>query len=307
MAIERRLTFYAWTDTSENHPFDRLAAATEVGGLGTADVVYDNGRDELTAVDIISIGTEDVPTKLLLHALHGPGNRPSEYGPGEGTRTIQIGDGRYTGFTAHVMVWKDKVAALDTHSNSPGLGRLAIYFRKQAKQRVAFRPLYNQRAAEKLNDLDGIRGVDLAIHDSHKVIQARNQGMLESLIPPRDFPSISVSAGMSRKQPKDSYIDPAVEEELLELADSAEQYFDRLIVRGLSKSQRTKTGKKKSVSVNLLSERLHIAESLASDEENPSLPRQDVAFSRLAAARQKLNQTGELEDAAEARLSLETD
>lgn len=305
MPVDRRLTFYAWADANEKHPFDRLLAASAVKALGKGDVVLDHGQDELTAVEIVSAGKEASPTKLLLHALHGPGSRPSEYGPGEGTRTIQIGKGRYTAFTGHLLIWPDKIAAIDVHANSPGLGRLAVYFRKQTNQRVVFRPLYNQGAAQRLKDLDGIRGVDFGIHEAHKIIQARKRGMLRSLLPSRKFPSIRVSAGMSRKQPKDSYLEQEVEDELMALADSAEQFFDRLIVRGLSKSEKTKTGKKKSVQVNLLSERLHIARSLANDANNPSLPRQDVAFAALSKARSKLDGSGELEAAVEARLSLD--
>lgn len=51
----------------------------------------------------------------------------------------------------------------------------------------------------------------------------------------------------------DAYFEPEVEEELFDLADSAEQFFDRLIIRGLSKTEKTPTGQKKSVEV--LSER----------------------------------------------------
>ncbi len=305
MAVDRRLTFYAWADTNQKHPFDRLKGASALKGLGKGKIVLDHGEDELTAVEIVSVGTMTAPTKLLLHALHGPGSRPSEYGPGVGTRTIQIGKGSYTAFTGHVLIWEDKIAATDIHTNSPGFGRLAVYFRRQAGERVIFRPLYNQGTADRLKDLEGIRGVDFAIHESHKIVQARKSGMLRSLIPRRKFPSISVAVGMSRKEPKDSYIEPDVEEELLGLADDAEQFFDRLIVRGLSKTEKTATGKKKSVKVNLLSERLHVERNLESDTVNPSLPDQARVFTALASARSGLDQTGALEDAVEARLSLD--
>jgi hypothetical protein len=198
MSVDRRLTFYAWANVNEKYPFDRLQAATTVAALGKTDIVLDHGSDELTAVEVISRGKGNAPTKLLVHALHGPGSRPSEYGPGEGTRTIQIGKGRYTAFTGHMVIWPDKIAALDLYANCPGLGRVAVYFRKQVNQRVVFRPLYNQGAANRIKDLDGIRGVDFAIHDPHKIVQARKRGMLRSILPSRKFPSIRVSAGIDR-------------------------------------------------------------------------------------------------------------
>jgi hypothetical protein len=305
MSVDRRLTFYAWADTNQKHPFARLKGATTLRALGKGQIVLDHGDEELTAVEIVSVGTKTAPTRLLLHALHGPGSRPSEYGPGVGTRTIQIGKESFTAFTGHVLIWEDKIAATDLHANSPGLGRLAVYFRRQAGERVVFWPLYNQETADRLKDLEGIRGVDFAIHESHKIVQARKRGMLGSLIPRRKFPSISVAVGMSRKEPKDSYIESEVEEELLGLADHAEQFFDRLIVRGLSKTQKTATGRKKSVKINLLSERLHIERALENDAVNPSLPDQDQAFGALASARTKLDKSGTLEDAVEARLSLD--
>src|SRR5262245_10739302 len=112
MAIDRRLVFYAWADTNERHPFDRLTGAATLGALPRDEMVLDGGQDTLTAVEVVAAGDNDAPTRLLLHALHGPGSRPSEWGPGEGTQTIDIGEGRYTAFTSHVSVWRDKVAAL---------------------------------------------------------------------------------------------------------------------------------------------------------------------------------------------------
>jgi hypothetical protein len=305
VAFKRRLVFYAWADTSERFPFERLVAAAEVDGLETSKVVLDKDGETPTAVEIVEVGTGTSPTHLLLHALHGPENRPSEWGPGEGARTIDIGPDRFTAFTSHVAIWRDKVAAMDTHANAPGLGRLSNYFWKQAKQRVAFRPLYRQGTAERLRDLDGIRGVDFSIHDPHKIEQARKRGMIRSVLPQRKFPSVHVTAGMSRKEPRDAYIDDELASELFEIADSAEQYFDRITIRGLSKTERTPKGQKKTVEINLLSERLQREATLDPEPENPSLPERTGVFSALGAARQALDATGELQDAAEARLSLD--
>jgi hypothetical protein len=294
VGVKRRLTFYGWADTSEAHPFDRLRAAREVGDLDPDEVVLEQTDGGLTAVDLVEVGDADTPTRLLLHALHGPDSRPSDWGPGEGTRIIEIGEGRYTAFTSHVEIWPDKVAAIDLHANAPGLGRLSQYFWKRATERVAFRPLYRQDASERLRDLDGVRGFDFSIHEPHKVQQARRHGMLGSLLPNRDFPSIYVSAGMSRKQPKDAYVDDEVAQELFEIADSAEDLFDRI-----------ETGKKKSVRVNLLSERLKVEAELNNDRNNPSLPVQGDAFDALDGARAELQRDGELQAAVEARLALD--
>jgi hypothetical protein len=115
---------------------------------------------------------------------------------------------------------------------------------RQATERVCFRSLYEQETADRLRDLDGIRGVEFSIHESHKIQRARARGMLGSVLPRRHFPSVHVSAGMSRKEPEDAYVDDELAEELFSLADDAEQYFDRIKIRGLSKTERTATGRR---------------------------------------------------------------
>jgi hypothetical protein len=305
MAFKRRLVFYAWADTNENHPFQRVTGAEVLAGLAADEVVLDHGDDYLTAVEVVDPGGAERPTRLVLHALHGPGSRPSEWGPGEGMRSIRIGRGRYTAFSSHVVLWKDKIAALDTHANAPGLGRLSTYFMRQATERVAFRPLFEQGTADRLRDLDGIRGVEFSIHEPHKIQRARARGMLGSVLPQRHFPSIYVSAGMSRKEPEDAYLDDELAEEIFALADEAEQFFDRLMIKGRSNTEKTATGKKKTVEVNLLSERLQIEDSLEEARQNPSMPAQEAVFSALDSARHELQRGSKLAAAVEARLALD--
>ena len=307
MAFKRRLVFYAWADTNENHPFQRIAGAAALGALSDDKVVLTHGEDYLTAVEVVDPGTGRTPTRLVLHALHGPGSRPSQWGPGEGAKSIRIGRGRYTACSSHVVLWGDKIAALDAHANAPGLGRLSAYFMRQATERVCFRALYEQETADRLRDLDGIRGVEFSIHEPHKIQRARARGMLGSVLPRRHFPSVHVSAGMSRKEPEDAYIDDELAEELFSLADDAEQYFDRIKIRGLSKTERTATGKKKSIEVNLLSERLQVEDSLEEARGNPSMPAQEAVFAALDSARRELQRGGRLAAAAEARLALDAD
>lgn len=303
MAVNRRLTFYAWADINENHPFDRAGGATTLAGLEADEIVLDQGEDTLTAVDMLEVGHDGAPTRLLLHALHGPGSRPSQYGPGEGTQVINIGEGRYTAFTSHVVIWQDKIAAIDMHANAPGLGRLSTYFWKQAQERVAFRPLYKQDVAERLQDLEGIRGVDFSIHEPHKITETRKRGMLGSLLPRRKFPSIHVSAGMSRRDPHNAYLDDEIAQEIFEIADDAEQFFDRITIRGRSKTEKTPAGRPKTIEINLLSERLQIERQLDTDAANPSLPDQEKVFAALDGARRTLTRDGRLQDAVEARLA----
>jgi hypothetical protein len=75
------------------------------------------------------------------------------------------------------------------------------------------------------------------------------------LDPTGEVPWIHVSAGMRRKQPHDAYIDDELADELFAIEDCAEQFFDHVTIRGLSKTEKTETAKKASAEINLLSER----------------------------------------------------
>ncbi len=110
---------------------------------------------------------------------------------------------------------------------------------------------------------------------------------------------------MSRKDPRDAYLDDEVAAELLEIADDAEHFFDSMRIRGRSKTEKTPAGSPKTVEINLLSQRLQVERELHSDPENPSLPDQAEAFAALDAARTVLAGDGRLQAAVEARLAFD--
>lgn len=303
MAFNRRLVFYCWADSNPKKPFDRVGGTNILKELSPGELVLEHGDEYLTAVEIVAAGSDSSPSRLLLHALHGPESRPSQWGPGEGSRSIEIGENRYTAFTSHVSIWGDQIAAFDAHANAPGLGRLSAFYLRRADQRVAFHPLYEPDATDRLNDLESIRGVEFSIHDSVKVEKAKAHGMISELLPSRDFPSIQVSAGMGQASQHDDHIDDDIAGELFEIADVAEQFFDRIKIRGLSKTRKTKTGQSATVEINLLTERLQVEHSLKSDPENPSMPEQDDVFEAPRAARTSLEGGDKLARAAEGRLA----
>ena len=76
VAVNRRLTFYAWADTNENHPFDRVGGASTLAGLDADEIVLDQGEEGLTAVEIVAVGDGVVPTQLLLQAVRRDGGHP---------------------------------------------------------------------------------------------------------------------------------------------------------------------------------------------------------------------------------------
>lgn len=302
--LKRRIIFSAWADTVEKQPFDRLAAAEMLSTLEPDEVVLEHG-EALTAVELIQKGTENKPTRLRLLALHDAANAPSAWGPGQGASLIDLGADQYSAFITHVSLWPNRIAAHDAHANAPGLGRLATYLHRLTDQKVAFRALYEQGLTDQLEDLVGVRGVEFAIHSPHKTQTA--EGMFGSLIPrlaPK-APSIRVSLGMGRRGPRDAYLDPEIAETVHDLADKAEQFFDSLKIRGKSKTITTEAGRPATVEVNLLSHRLSVDEQVPRDGDNPSVPEPKALFKAVTRARNRLQDSGALAKAVEARVLLD--
>jgi hypothetical protein len=304
--IKRRLIFSAWADAIEKQPFDRLAAAADaLASLTPDEVVLEHG-EALTAVELIRRGTEDKSTRLRLLALHDAKSAPSSWQAGEGARVINLGDGQYSAFITHVSLWPNKIATHDGHANAPGLGRLALYLHQLAGQKVLFRALYEQGLADQLEDLDGIRGLEIGIHSPHKA-QSIGGGMVENLLPSfaKKVPSLRVHMGMGRKGSRDAYLDPEVADLVHEVSDKAEQLFDSFKVSGKSKTIKTPKGAPKTVIINMLSHRLSIEKDLPRDGSNPSMPDEKELFKAVTSANRELRDSGALAAAVEARLVLD--
>jgi hypothetical protein len=304
--LKRKITFSAWADASKRRPFDRVSAADTVENLDASDSVA-TWDDRLTAVIVDQVGDDGTPTHLRLYALHDEANRPLDFAPGEEPTALALGDDRYTAFLVHVVIWEDKIVGFDRHTNAPGLGRLAHYFREKAEEKVIFRSLFDPSLSERLKELDGVRAVEYAIHDPHKAAQLRAQhpGMVKDLVPRRfgqKAPSFSVKLGMGRKGSRDAYLSDELTNDLLELADAADVFFDALNVTGKSKNERTAAGNPKTIKLNLLSSRLHRERELPRDPGNPSVPRHKRAYKEIEKVRASFEEGDVLERAVEARL-----
>jgi hypothetical protein len=303
--IKRRLVFSAWANAIEKQPFDRLAAAEAIAALSPEDVVLEHG-EALTAVELIQRGSDEKPTRLRVLALHDAKSAPSSWRAGEGASVINLANGRYSAFMTHVSLWPNKIAAHDAHANAPGLGRLGVYLHHLAGQKVLFRALYEQGLADQLADLKGIRGLEIGIHSPHKA-QSTNDGMVGSLLPrlAKKVPSMRISFGMGLKGPRNAYIDPEIAELVYEVSDKAEQLFDSFKVKGQSKTIKTPKGAAKTITVNMLSQRLCVEVDLPRSTDNPSVPEQADLFKAITRGKRELDENGALAAAVEARLVLD--
>lgn len=304
--VKRKLTFVAWADAIKAKPFDLDAAGTALTAIPAVDRVLAHG-DQLTAVDHAVAGTQAKPVQLRLLALHDADNAPSEWDPSGGARRITIGAGSYTAFFTHVVIWPDNVAAFDVHANAPGLGRLAEYIKEHTGQRVLFRALYEQGLKEQLEDLAGYRGFEYGVHDPHKKAQLGSSGMVGSILPKvwQKIPSMRVKVGMGRRGRRDAYLAPDVVDDVIAITDSAEQFFDSLILRGPSKTQKTPKGRPRTIEVNLLSQRLRVEESIKREADGGNLPDRAAIFAAMEKARGQFDQAGKIQAAQEARIVLD--
>jgi hypothetical protein len=300
------LTFVAWADASEKRPFDLEAAVKKLTQLDANEIVLPHGQDLLTAVDHVRTGTQTRASELQLLALHDAANAPSEWGPGAGARPVTIDKDRYTAFFTHVLIWPDKLAAFDGHANAPGLGRLAEYLRIRTGQRLIFRALYEQGLKERLEDIEHFRSFEYGIYDPQKkAALAGNTGMIGGL--PKlwqKVPSVSVKMGMSRRSRRDAYLPPEVADDVLAMSEVAEQFFDRMVIWGPSKTRKKRNGRPEQVRVDLLSERLRREREIKRSDDG-NLPDRDATFKALRDLRNELDADGKLQAAQEARIFLD--
>jgi hypothetical protein len=199
---------------------------------------------------------------------------------------VDFGEGRYSAFFTHVAIWSDKVVGHDVHPNAPGLGRLGEYIRANSDQRVIFRALYEQGLADSSRTSKACGPSSTASTARIRSSRRRTRGC--SAHCSRTVPTCPLSASRwewGRKSRRDAYLPPDLADEVVGLADKAEQFFDALVIRGKSKTQKTAAGNPRTVEVNLLSRRLHVPVDLPRDPANRSAVEQSTAFSALTVGR----------------------
>jgi hypothetical protein len=260
-------------------PFVYDQALSELGNKIEGDpsfAIMEN--DEVTtAVTVVAPGSPTEPGKVQLLALRSTDNRPSQWRPGERLGPLPLQDDQYPADVTHVMIWPDGIAAQDLHVNAPRLGRLSFYLRHQVSAHVSFEPLYQPDMLERLQQLRGqLRLVEISM--TRPEYLDNDRGAFGTLLPSvfgSRAPSVSVHIGMGRRGPRDRFLDDATEEVVFQIAESAHDQVDRLVIGGRNRT----TGK--SDRVNLLSERLQEKVEITARADVPALPDEDEVFREL--------------------------
>jgi hypothetical protein len=88
------------------------------------------------------------------------------------------------------------------------------------------------------------------------------------------------------------------------MSEVAEQFFDRMVIWGPSKTRKKRNGRPEQVRVDLLSERLRREREIKRIDDG-NLPDRDATFKALRDLRNELDADGKLQAAQEARIFLD--
>lgn len=297
--VNRRLVFYKWTSVDTKPPFLCQQAFGDLEGKIKADPAFAvmDKNDVTTAVMVMAPGSDTDPAKIQLLALRTADNRPSQWKPGEPLGPLPLLADQYPADVTHVMMWPDGIAAQDLHPNAPRLGRLSYYLRHQLSADVSFEPLYQPDMLERFRQLRGqLRGVEISMTRPEYLNDDR--GAFGTLLPAvfgSRAPSVGVRIGMGRRGRRDRFLDGATEEAVFQIAETAHDQVDRLIVFGRDRL----TGK--TARVNLLSERLQAQVEIMARADVPALPDEEQAFHQLDVTYRSFRSEGLFERAVEAQ------
>lgn len=298
--VARQLVYYKYGSINTKPPFDYPSSLTELRDKADIDPNFAlvENQDITTAVTIMSPGSKTEPATLQLLALRDADHRPSQWRPGRRLGPLPLLDGEYPADVTHVMVWPDGIAAQDMHANAPRLSRLSYCLRQLVGAYVSFEPLFQPDMFERLQQLRGqVRGVEMSM-SRPETIDAQSSGAFGILLPAARgsrAPSVGVRIGVGRYGPRDRYLDDATQEAIFEVAETAYEQLDTLIVRGRSRI----TGK--SDEVNFLNERLHIKADIPARSDVPALPDESCVFKELDLAYHAFRAQGLFERAIQAQ------
>jgi len=115
---------------------------------------------------------------------------------------------------------------------------------------------------------------------------------------------VNVKMGMSRRSRRDAYLPDEVSDEVIALTDAAEQFFDRMVISGPSKTRKRPNGRPEQVRVDLLNQRLRREREVKRGDDG-NLPDRAEVFKAMRALRKELDQDGKLQAAQEAQIFLD--
>jgi hypothetical protein len=299
--VDRKIIFYRWMCVNSRPPFVPHAVATALAKKIAEDeyAAMLEGKDITTAVHVTAAGGATSPSRFRMLSLRSPDNRPLQWEPGADLAPLPLLDDQYPADVTYVTLWPDGYAAQDSYRDAPRLGRLAHFLVKKENAHVAFDPLYMPDVYERLHDLRGqMRGVQLSL--TRPEYMSHSNGVLRTFLPAiygHSAPSVKVDVSMGKYTKRDQYFTPEADEAVFQIAESAHELVDRLVIRG--RSRRTN----RMETLNLMTERLQEDVTLPSNPNAPAFPDPDATFKAHDAAYRAFKDRGVLDRAAQALLT----
>ncbi|MEU8048356.1 hypothetical protein [Micromonospora haikouensis] len=299
--VERKIIFYRWMCVNSRPPFVPHTVATALAKKIAEDeyAAMLEGKDITTAVHVISPGDAATPSRFRMLSLRSPDNRPLQWEPGADLAPLPLLDDQYPADVTYITLWPNGYAAQDSYRDAPRLGRLAHFLAKKENAHVGFDPLYMPDVYERLQDIQGqIRAVQLSL--TRPEYMSRANGVLGTFLPAiygHSAPSVKVEVGVGKNSKRDQYLAQEADEAVFQIAESAHELVDRLIIRG--RSRRTN----QMETLNLMTERLQEVVYLPSSKAAPAFPDPDATYAAHDAAYQSFSDRRVLERATQALLS----
>jgi len=300
--LDRRLTFYAWESAHEQHPFDRLAAASTLKALpDTSERKYRLG-DFSSDVLLVKVGTEEEPTQVIVLRLRPFDDRPYVRAPGEKPAPVGMKPSQDILDVSHGVIWRDGYAAFAQGGHAPPPSHLSEFLLAHTAQAVVFEPLFDRTLVERLKALEGIRAVDLRIRNAASVQEQADAalGPFSGLAHRFGGNTQEVVVTQSIKVPhrgrgaRSRVLDNVTPADVIQMAAQADALCDYFTVTGITKGGRVQH-------IDLLNERLHIPVRLPRASGGGHYPDDDATFSALFAARKDLEEDGRLEQATRSK------
>ena len=300
--LERKLVVYEWRCPDDPPSFDRLTAANALARLP------DDGTRKCPrgafAADVLLAdeGTLTTPTQVVVLRLRDYDNRPYMRRPGGVPSPVVIARDADIVDASHGLIWGDNIAAFALGGYGPPPSYLGDFLFERIGQSVVFDPLFDRTLIQRLQQLRGIRALEVRIRNSHAIqgVQDAQLGPFSGLFRHFQGQSDEVVLTQQLRLPsrgrgaRRAILTSVRPEDVLAMASEADRLYDTFLVTGINAEGRIEH-------IDLVNERLHTSVRLPRSRRGGHYTDDTATFAALTQARAELEADGRLQQAATSR------
>lgn len=294
--VRRNVRFFAWENVLEQDDFDLAQGMADVAAL--MDDWKVDAFDMTTGAIIDREPVAGAPACLRFFRLREGDDLPHKMDIARMTSPVDVLDGEAITDWTHVVIWPDGYAAHDPHRDAPSLVRLAVYLRDTVAQRVRFLPLFDRDLLDQLRELDELRAVELRLAkpDALQDLEDRKLGIFAGIFNmAREAESANIATTISVGRSRTKHLNPEVKDDVVALAEAANDYLDQLVVRGVRDGR--------AVRIDLLNQRIEGHRDVRRAAPNVRQPNTNDMYDSIIALRRQYDETDVLSGAARGRLT----